>query len=332
MFPEKMLVQRESGGDGGVLIRTLDRPRSRFLVYTSAGDKSNVDQWIRGARCFDLWITYYADGALPQHGDYVNARKGGKYQNLHHVYQVWPHILQRYSAILVMDDDIVINTASINRLFELREQFDYWVLQPAFTPWGKISFPITKVQRSCLRRHTNFVENNVPLFRRDLLDAFMEVYEPILVGWGIDWWYLDVMGPDLNGRVAIIDEVSCVNPRDRTKGGREIDRLQPTAVRTALWRQVKDTYGIKSEERGPIEYERFPRKPLPAAAGAVTDWLEEALVKTLITLRAGPVREALVKTLGTLRRSMALPLSLRRSNMSADAHHAVDGNRRSTHL
>jgi hypothetical protein len=262
-----------------LLLKALEKPRSKYLVYTSAGDNSNVVQWVRGPRSFDLWITYYGDHPprLIEYGDYYNARKGAKYQNLHYVYQTWPALLETYSAIFLLDDDIIIRTSSINRLFKLREQFDYWVLQPAFTPWGKISHPITKVRRSCTRRHTNFVENGCALFRRDILDAFMKVYDPVLIGWGIDWWYLHVMGTDLRGRAAIIDAIPCINPHDGTKGTREIERLQATSKRKALWHQIRDKYQIDSEARGPIEYERFAKRPPAALFGVAREWIEDAL-------------------------------------------------------
>jgi hypothetical protein len=41
----------------------------------------------------------------------------------------------------------------------------------------------------------------------------MMVYDPALVGYGVDWWYLDHLGPDLARRVAIVDDVACVNRR-----------------------------------------------------------------------------------------------------------------------
>jgi hypothetical protein len=39
----------------------------------------------------------------------------------------------------VMDDDIVIDTARLNALFDIREKFKVRVLQPAFEPIGKVS-------------------------------------------------------------------------------------------------------------------------------------------------------------------------------------------------
>lgn len=240
------------------------RPTRPYLVYTSAGDRSNVRRWVRGRRSFDLWITYYGDrpGALADLADLYNCHKGSKFQNLHDVYQTWPDLLQAYEAVFVMDDDLLIGGDEIARLFELRRELDLWLLQPAFSPWGKMSHPLTRVVRTSRLRFTNFVEMGCPLFRGDRLTAFLRVYDPILVGWGIDWWYLDVLGPDLERRVAVIDEVVCLNPRDAAKGGREIDRLQPTETRKAVWEGVKRTHHIRSEERGQTEYARV-LKPWP---------------------------------------------------------------------
>jgi hypothetical protein len=267
------------------LRKALDRPPSQYLVYTSAGDHANVAQWIQGPKSFDLWITYYGDlpGSLFDCCDYYNVRKGAKYQNLHFVYQEWPQLLQPYRAVFVLDDDIVIDTLSINRLFDIRTQGDYWAVQPAFSPKGKISHAITRVRRTCLRRHTNFAEMGCVLFRRDVLDAFMKVYDPSLAGWGIDWWYLHVMGAELRGRVAIVDEVMCMNPHDRMKGHREIDRLQSRSVRRANWEMVKRIHGIS--ERRQVEYERFHKPPLGWLRGLSTALVEDAPLLTKAAIR-----------------------------------------------
>lgn len=49
---------------------------------------------------------------------------------------------------------------------------------------------INTVHPTAKLRYTNFVEMACPLFRRDELDAFMSVYDPDLVGYGTDRWFL----------------------------------------------------------------------------------------------------------------------------------------------
>lgn len=82
--------------------------------------------------------------------------------------------------------------SGINRCFVLREQFDLWLLQPAFDPAGKISHGITRVLPGPTLRYTNFIEMTCPLFEKAALDRFMAVFDPDLKGWGADWWFLQV--------------------------------------------------------------------------------------------------------------------------------------------
>jgi hypothetical protein len=270
---------------------------NHWLVFTSAGDRGRVQRWFRGRRGFDLWVTYYGDaaGKLESVADLYNVRRGSKFQNLHYAYSRWPEIVTRYSAVMVLDDDIEISGAEIARLFECLEGYELWALQPAFSPWGKVSWPITRVRRWSKLRYTNFVELTCPLFRADKLEDFMRVYDPVLVGWGCDWWFMHVMGPGLEGRVAIVDDVVCLNPPDLWKGGgREIDRVQEPARRRATWERIKLQHGIRCDERGTVEYGSIPKpwlrrllgQPATLAEGVVLAGLGQAQ-RLLRRLRLG---------------------------------------------
>ncbi len=146
-------------------------------------------------------------------------------------------------------------------------------------------------------RYTNFVEMTCPLFRRDKLDVFMKIYDPVLVGHGMDSWFLHTMGPDLRGHVAVVDEVTCVNPHDRSKGGREIDRLQSTKRRMEVWAEVRQKYGITSDGNRHVEYSRLAKSPLRAAAGVI--WVFPMLVYFWSRRAAGHVRGFLREVLQT---------------------------------
>ena len=270
-----------------MLLKRPNRSPRKYLVYTSAGDKASLHRWLGEPRQFDIWITYYGvkPGRYWDVADYYNARTGSKFQNLHDVYGRWNSLVTQYDAVMVMDDDVFIDSQAIDSLFLMRERFDYWLLQPAFSPWGKISHKITQARRHCTRRETNFVEMTCPLFRRDILDRFMAVYDPVLVGWGIDWWFLHVIGPDLRGRVAIIDAVPCKNPRDRAKGGREIDRLQSTSERQRTWDRLRAQLRVESDVRNQFEYIRFRRPFFSALLGVLWGGAEAAVVGLINSAR-----------------------------------------------
>jgi hypothetical protein len=246
-----------------IVRRKTGLPR-RYLVFTSAGDRSNVRCWLQGHRSFDLWISYYGErpGHLAEIADFYNVRRDSKFGNLKFAYDTWPELLASYEAVLVSDDDVIISGAQISRLFELREKLDQWLLQAAFSPLGKISWDITRARWECSLRFTNFVEMTCPLFRKDKLDAFMRVFDPVLAGTGTDWWFMQSLGENIEGKVAIVDAITCVNPTDRTKGGvRECDRLNTEAERTAAWQRVRARYGV---DRRPQRELRRTLKPLPA--------------------------------------------------------------------
>jgi hypothetical protein len=271
------------------LIRAHAGPRSRNLVFTSAGDRSNVRSWLRGPRRdFDLWVVYYGEraGTLQRHADLYVARQGTKFQNLHYCYAHWPELLAQYSAVMVMDDDIIINADGLTRLFEIRQELDLWALQPAFRVLGKISWDITRVQPTARLRYTNFIEMTCPLFRRDKLDAFMAVYDPEIIGYGEDWWFLRTLGVDLEKHVAVVDEVPCINPNDRSKGGmREIDRLWTHAQRKEVWERIKVRYDLDEQGRMQMEYGRIEKPLLDAALGMARYLPEMTYLKCKTAIR-----------------------------------------------
>jgi hypothetical protein len=245
----------------------MKSPCSKFLVYTSAGDNSNLHYWLKNfsnQKCnnnFELWITYYGDEEEDRYlklSDFYNRRKGGKFPNFYYVYHHWKDILCHYEAIFLLDDDIIIDSRGINKLFKIREQYDLWLLQPAFDPRGKISHPITKMNRACFMRYTNFVEVGCALFRKDKLDDFMKVYDPSLTSWGVDFWFLHTLG-ESQSRIAIIDAVPCINPLDNMKhGGREIERLEKTSVSVSKWVEIKERFNIQFDgESGKFQMKQF---------------------------------------------------------------------------
>jgi hypothetical protein len=270
------------------LLKSSSNGGSKNLVFTSAGDHSNISRWLTGSRDFDLWVVYYADGrgGFQAQADHYVRHSGTKFQNLHYCYTRWREVFQRYSAVMVADDDILIDARSITRLFAVREQLDLWALQPAFRPVGKISWDITRIRPEARVRYTNFIEMTCPLIRRDKLDAFMDVFDPELIGYGEDWSLLHSLGPDLANRVAIVDEISCINPYDRTKGGtREIDRLATHNERKEAWERVKARHGLNEQGRHQKEFGRISKPPLAAGFDLMRHFPEWAYCRARLFAR-----------------------------------------------
>lgn len=232
-------------------IRDPAAPVRRNLVFTSAGDHAQLQRWLVGRRNFDLWIAYYGDtpGRYSKLADSWWARKGSKFGNLHARWKTYPKMLQPYDAVMVLDDDIWIDGDSISRLFEIREQYDLSVVQPAYRRSGKISHKITRRKPEYKLRFTEFVEMSCPVFRRRGLEKFLTEYDPVMVGYGTDHWYMSVLQREADFRCAIVDSVPCTNPHDDLKGGvREINTLQSCDDRKATWERVRRDRGIEEAD------------------------------------------------------------------------------------
>jgi len=232
--------------------KSLKQPNSKYLVFTSAGENANIPYWLKGHRNFDLWISYYGneEDKFLDDAEYYAAKKGGKFPNFHHFYHKYYDIISQYDAVLIMDDDLVFSGTDISDLFTLREEYNLWILQPSFDRRGKVSFRMTETHPFSKLRYTNFIEVTCPLFEKDKLAEFMKTYDPILIGWGVDLWYSEIfsMQDISHNKIAVIDDISCINPRDKTKVGqaREIDKLQNTEKRQEVWAGIQQKYNLNT--------------------------------------------------------------------------------------
>jgi len=229
-------------------------PSSPYLVYTSAGHRSNIKKWVTGKKNFDLWVTQY-EGESDYHrsvADFYNERKGGKYPNLHDIYNRWGELLTPYRAIFVLDDDIELSASQISQLFRILERYKLVLLQPGFLSVGKISHEVTKANHFRFARLTNFVENCVPLFSKPILDRFMATYDPGLIAFGTDWWYLHLLtDEERETGVAVIDSVPCVNPDEwLEQKPRKIDQVEPVNKGIEIWQEFKRERGIEMPPGG----------------------------------------------------------------------------------
>ncbi len=234
-------------------VRPAARPSGRFCVFASAGDRHTIADWLRPEPRgdWDLITAYYGDDdrqyrKLADISTRAFRSKGGKFQNLKHALEREPGLLSAYDFVWVCDDDLLMTSRHVARMFQTAERFGFWVCQPAFSRRGKISFEATSQMTPDGIRIVNFVEVTCPLFRREKLDAFMRVYDGSLAGWGTDFWYANVLDARRNPRFAVVDYVVVTNPHDEDKPSRfsEIDRLQPKELRQARWRTLKDRLGL----------------------------------------------------------------------------------------
>lgn len=220
--------------------------RRRYCVFTSAGDRNNLAGWFHAAaaRDWDLVAVFYGDDPEKREevrmlADKFFVRKGSKFQNLKSLFDEHPGLFEEYDYVMVCDDDIIFPERGISIACSIAQRYDFWISQPSFSADSTISHGITRNHYQGIRI-TNFVEMTCPIFRRDKLVEFLQVYDGSLVGWGIDWWYCNHFQAQRFRKFAIFDQISVTNPPAHWKPGgmREIDRLQPLAQRKAAWQAL----------------------------------------------------------------------------------------------
>ena len=239
-------------------------PQNDCVVFTSCGDRSACHElWTDDQRNYDIVAVYYGDqdemyNTYSDKFDVVTRRKGSKFQNFFHMFNT-TNILDKYKYFFVLDDDIIFNTADINQMFDfVKDHPEVQICQPAFSRTSNISHPVTKQHSGCKYRYTNFVEVNTPLFTRASVDKLSCVYQDKLIGWGIDAMYIWVVN-DRNAVVnddckkfAIVDYVTCINPKTRDKpgDGRELYLLEHAKNRRKVWEEVAKQLNIGRRVRG----------------------------------------------------------------------------------
>ena len=232
---------------------TFNKPHKN-LVFTSAGDNTKFDElWIGDKQNFDVMVVYYGknDSIYKKYAskvDYILKRKGSKFQNFHHIYENYQDVLSKYERFFILDDDIIFYVDDINNMFAISEKYNLDICGPTFknTTECKISHDITKTHKQKNQiRYTNVVEVNVPLFNRPALDKLMKYYDPILIGWGIDYLYIWANGLDKKNKYALIDSIVCINPHDNKKGGkRELNNIKNANERSVTYQKFAKKLGI----------------------------------------------------------------------------------------
>lgn len=247
---------------------------TKNLVFTSCGDNTSFDLlWLHPIKMnFDIYIIYY--GECPEifkryyENECINiitTRKGSKFQNFKFFYDTFNYIIKQYEYFFILDDDIIFNVDDINQMFIISKQYNLSICGPSFTAESKISHDITIQKPNVEISYTNFVEVNVPLFSFAALVTFMDVYDGSLIGWGIDYLYINACGLNNTDSYAIVHITSCINPHAKFKKHkrRELSLVDGFETRKREWfeyakkRGYKHTFNIIEYKYIIIEDEEF---------------------------------------------------------------------------
>ncbi len=194
---------------------------TRNCVISAVGKYSLHKRWTNGNENFDFHLIVYDDSLELFRNDakFTCHIKGYKLKVIYKYLELNPQFKNMYDYFFFPDDDIQMNTTTINALFDAMRLYNLKIAQPAL--WmSYYSWPHTLYNRYCKLRYTNFVEMMVPCFSRDALQKVLFTFNENETGWGTETHWPMLINAAQHD-IAIIDEVSVVHTRP-IQSGQEI--------------------------------------------------------------------------------------------------------------
>lgn len=220
----------------------------RNLVIVRAGDNSVHPGWLVDAeRNFDVFVSYfgnqpdrYADGV-----EFHENRKGMKWPVLGELLQARPELVERYQYFWFPDDDIVTDTATINRMFDFAAAYRLALAQPALTRNSYFTWPLVLQDARYQLRYTRFVEVMVPVLDRAALRTCLPSFTESSSGWGLDSLWPALLAGRGEEAIAIIDAVAVYH--SRPVGGGELYKNSGTSKANLDKDALFARYGLTTE-------------------------------------------------------------------------------------
>lgn len=192
--------------------------KKKFAVLSRTGKSSLHSNWVNedySKRSWDLFLIFFDREAYEnfktEEGvskDYV---KGGKFTGIYKFLEK-NNILEKYDYFWIADDDLLIDSKSINKIFELMEQYNFSVGQPALSKDSYYTWLILIQNNTFKVRYSNFVEIMAPCISQKVLKNCLCDFKNAHTGLGIDQLW-KMYSNNEKDKIVILDEVSIKHTR-----------------------------------------------------------------------------------------------------------------------
>lgn len=223
---------------------------NNICFFTSIGDDLSLLDSIREQYSFDIVCNYYGNNPnkyeeIKKVAIHSAQYKLSKFQSLKKIYQ---YVL-KYEYVFVFDDDAKIMQGDLSKIPKIMKEYNVDMASTAHDSRGKLSHKIHIPHiGDHVFRYVNFIELNFPVFNNRFLTEFINAYDGILCGWGIDYWYSQ-FGDNQKNKI-ILDDIIIYNPKHSPK----INRLMPKKDRQYQWIEYKNKHNLKDIKPQNIEF------------------------------------------------------------------------------
>lgn len=191
----------------------LDGSYKKNAVFVPVGKDSLHRQLLKGDADFDLHLLIY-DGSYNKFcndSDFVACDAGYKMDMIYRYLHRHPELFEKYEYFFLLDDDIVISTEDVNRLFSMMREYQLKIAQPSLV-MSYYTYKHTAFHPFYILRYTIFVEMMMPCFSRDALKAVLPTFEQKIRWCGIEMHWPVLVGSN-HKDMAIVDAVSAKHTR-----------------------------------------------------------------------------------------------------------------------
>lgn len=224
-----------------------DRAEPRpFLVFLQAGPQSKHREWFdyTHARSWDLLVNYYAaDGFDPNLGDVVFFQAGTKFTAVYNILTRCKGLLDPYSYVLLLDDDIMAPMDALDELFSVCSEHDLDLAQMALSRRSSCIWDVLYASGRTGLRHLNCVEIMMPVLSRRAFDEYGHFFGRSVSGFGLDFLLGKKLAKPDFSNIAVVDHLVAehLKPIDDAAGGYYAYlRSRLINPKAELWRLVEE--------------------------------------------------------------------------------------------
>ena len=183
-----------------------------FAVYLQCGTGVVWGNWQPSQdQPWHLLINHYDSayaGQIPCDVEFSQsgALSGTKFTSFYSLLEKYPHILEPYEYILLLDDDIFFQNGDISRLFSVVQQNGWEMAQASLSSDSFCSFQVFFNPNRSGWRQVNGVEIMMPVYSARILGIVKELIGQSISGWGFDA-ALSMLAARQGFRAAVVDDI-----------------------------------------------------------------------------------------------------------------------------
>jgi hypothetical protein len=183
-----------------------------FAVYLQCGAGSLWGNWQPAQdQSWHMLINHYDPtyaGKIPCDVEFHQAGTfpGTKFTALFSILENFPHILEPYEYILLLDDDVFFEDGDISRLFSVVQQHGWDMAQASLSADSHCSFQVFFNPNKSGWRQVNGVELMMPVYSAHILGVVKQLIGQSVSGWGFDP-ALSTIAAEQGFRAAVVDDI-----------------------------------------------------------------------------------------------------------------------------